>query len=91
MLVRIKISILTEISYYLVRIIGRTPNKIMIFILEIINKLMSNFKFEVVGFYIRDIINVYKMDKQYTDIVRNILTKSRKSEMKDLLRGIFEK
>lgn len=90
MFVKIRINILTQISYYILRIIGRIPDKVMIFILSSIDKFMRDFKFEIVGFYVKDVLDVYKMGKPYTDIIKRILRESREKELKDLLKGVFE-
>jgi hypothetical protein len=74
MLVKIKINIFSEIGYYILRIIGRIPDRVMLFILNIIDRITKYFKFEIVNFYIKDLINVYKIGKPYTKIVRDILT-----------------
>lgn len=91
MFVKLKINLLTEIGFYILRIIGRIPDRVMIAILKIIERIMRDFKFEIVNFYVKDVLDVYKMGPNYTNIVKEILKKSDKRELKDLLRGIFEK
>ncbi len=87
---RLKINILTAISIVLIRIIGRIPDKIMIFKLRLLNKLAKNFKFEVLGFFFKDVLDVYEKGKPYTDIVRRILLESTNKELKYVLEGLFD-